>query len=117
VVERGNAVPKNVAVRAAHEEGALADAERGRRTDADDAFLIFAERVGVALPQRLQRGPGLAARRHVLPLFLANRALRRRLRTLGKLRAAGGADEKRHWFIPPSTPPARSPDPIWPTRP
>ena len=52
--------------------------------------------VHVALRQRLQRRPGLPARRHVLPLLLADRALRRRLFAVRILHAAGGADEVRH---------------------
>jgi hypothetical protein len=36
----------------AHKKRALANSECGRRTDADNALLMFPERVGVGLPQR-----------------------------------------------------------------
>ena len=79
-----------------HKQRALTNSECGRRADADNALLIFAERVCVGLPQRLKRGPGLSARRDVLALLLADDAMRRHLRALGILRAACGADEEGH---------------------
>jgi hypothetical protein len=48
------------------------------------------------LLERFERAPALPARGNVLPLLLADDALRGRFRTLGILRAAGRADEKGH---------------------
>src|SRR5579864_2687382 len=98
VVERSNAIPQNIAVVRAHEQRPLADCECGRGTDADDAPLVFPERVGVGLSQSLKRGPGLAARGHVLALLLADDAMNGRLRALRVLRATCGADRERHRF-------------------
>src|SRR5262249_40655240 len=100
VVERGDAIPKDVAVVSAHEQRALADSERGRRADANNALLVFAEGVGVGLLQRLKCGPSLPARRDVLALLLADAAMSRYLSALGILRAARGADEEGHRLIP-----------------
>jgi hypothetical protein len=52
--------------------------------------------VAMADAERLERRPGLPAFRHVLPLFLADDALRGRVRAFRILRAAGGADEMGH---------------------
>ena len=76
----------------AHKQRALTNSECGRRADADDALLIFAERVGVGLPERLKRGPGLPARRDVLALLLTDDAMNRCLCALRVLRATCGAD-------------------------
>ena len=64
--------------------------------DADQARVVFVETVHVAFRERLERSPGLSARRHVLPLLFADGALCGRLRAFRILRAASGADEKRH---------------------
>jgi hypothetical protein len=80
----------------AHKQRALTNSECGRRADADNALLIFAERVGVGLSQRFNRGPGLPARRDVLALLLAHDAMGGHVRALGVLRAACGADEEGH---------------------
>src|SRR5512143_1766360 len=80
------------------QQRALPDSET--RADADDAGVIFVERVHVALLKRRQRRPGLAARRDVLPFLLADRALGGRLRAFRILHAAGGADVEGHGYIP-----------------
>ena len=95
-IECRNAVPENIAPFRSHQDRALPDGKTG--ADADDAGIVFVERVHVALLQRGQRRPGLAARRHVLPLLLADRALGGRLRAFRILRAAGGADVEGHGF-------------------
>src|SRR5207342_2879704 len=97
-IERRNAVPEQVAALRLHQQRALPDGETS--ADTDDAGIVFVERVHVALLKRRQRRPGLAARRHVLPLLLADWALGGRLRAFRILRAAGGADEERHGHIP-----------------
>ncbi len=97
-IERGDAVPQQIAARRAHQQRALADGKTG--ADAEHARLVFAVAVHFALRQRLERGPALAAGRDILPLLLADAALRRRLVARRKLRAAGGADEGRHWRFP-----------------
>lgn len=98
VVERGDAIPQNIAVRRAQEERMLTDGECRRRADADDVLVVLAKAVAVALPQRRKRGPGLPTRRHVLPLFVTDDAMSGRAFALRILRAAGGADEARHRF-------------------
>ena len=93
-IERGDAVPQNVAAFRAHEQCALADGKAG--ADSDQSGVVFMEAVHVALRQGLKRGPGLSARRHVLPLLFANGAFGGRLRALRILRAARGADVEGH---------------------
>src|SRR5262245_19983851 len=96
VVERCNAVPQQVAPVRLHQNCALSDGETC--TDAYDAFILFVERVHMALLQPRQRRPGLPARRDVLSLLLADDALGGWLRAFRKLRAAGGADVESHGF-------------------
>ena len=81
-VERGDAVPQDIAAFGAHQQRALADGE-SRRADTDDAGVVFVEAVHVALRERRKRGPALPARRDILPLFLADHALRGRLALSG----------------------------------
>src|SRR4029450_10804046 len=96
-IERRNAVPQYVAVFSAHQERALANRETG--ADADQAGVVFMETVHVALRQFAERSPGLSPWRHILPLFLTDDALLGGARTLRVLRAAGGADLKRHEIL------------------
>src|SRR5262245_62301782 len=96
VVERCNAVPQQVAPFRLHQNCALSDGETC--TDAYDAFVVFVERVHMALLKPGQRRPGLPAGRDVLPLLLADDALGGWLRAFRKLRAAGGTDVKGHGF-------------------
>ena len=58
--------------------------------------VVFMKAIHVTLRQGLERGPGLSARRHVLPLLFANEAFSGRLRAFRVLRAAGGADVEGH---------------------
>lgn len=53
IVDVGNAVPQDVALVRAEEEGALADGELWLRGDADDArvVLVLAEDIGILLGQ------------------------------------------------------------------
>src|SRR6185312_13013815 len=95
-IERRDAVPQHVAAGCPHENRALADGEGWRRADADDVRLVLAEGIHVARLERIERRPGLAARRHVLTLLLAEEALRGRLCGLRILCAAGGADVEGH---------------------
>src|SRR5262245_53880187 len=96
VVERCTPVPPQFAPFRLHQNRALPDGETG--TDANDAFVVFVERVHMALLKPRQRRPGLPARRDVLPLLLADDALGGWLRAFRKLRAAGGTDVESHDF-------------------
>ena len=62
-------------------------------------LFVFVERVGVALSERVKRGPRLSSRRDVLPLILTDHAVSGRLLALGMLRAAGSADVEGHYFV------------------
>src|SRR5215470_9695599 len=92
VVKRGNAAPQDIAVVRAHEQRALPNGECRRRADADNALFVFVERVGVALPECLKRGPRLTSRGNILPLLFADHAMSGRAVALGVLRATGGAN-------------------------
>jgi hypothetical protein len=78
---------------------ALADGEGRLGPDPDQAGLVLAVAVEVGHRERRQRGPGLPARGHVLPLVLADRAVRRRRLARGELGTARSADEGRHSIL------------------
>ncbi len=92
ITNHSDAVPKDIAVFRANEQHALANGECRNRTDADNAFFVFAECIGMALPQGVKRGPRLPSRGNILPLFFTDHATSWRLLALGVLRAAGGAN-------------------------
>ena len=96
VIKRGDAIPQDIAVFRACEQRALANGECRNRTDADNAFFVFAECIGMALPQRVKRGPRLPSRGNILPLFFTDHAMNWWLLALGMLRAAGGANVEGH---------------------
>src|SRR5262249_9151460 len=101
LVEKALAVPKHVAGRRLHQQGALADGEAGDGADAGEAGLLLAQVVLVALRRHLlERGPLLAPPADVLALVLADRAGGRRRVAGGDLAAAGPADVRRHRSLP-----------------
>src|SRR5262249_7297602 len=99
-VEHGDAVPQDVAGGGANEECALADRKCGLRPDADDPGLILTVGIEMSEGQPRERRPALAARRNVLPLFLADRAMRWRRTAWRILHPAGGANECVHLPAP-----------------
>src|SRR5215831_19814844 len=74
VIERGDAVPEDIAVFRADQKRALPNGKGRGCADADDSVFVFAERIGMTLLERFERGPCLAARRYILPFLLANHA-------------------------------------------
>jgi hypothetical protein len=96
VVDEADAVPQDVAVRRADQQGALGNGEGRHGADADQGRLLLAEGGEVGALHCAQRGPGLAEHVHVLALVLADRAAGRWCVARGVLRAAGGADERWH---------------------
>src|SRR5439155_11678172 len=71
----------------------LTDADRGLRTDADEARFELAQLdAAVLCGELVERRPGLATLAHVLPLVLADRTARGRGHARRLLHAAGQAD-------------------------
>src|SRR5579872_3548050 len=95
-IERRDAIPQHVAALRAHQKRALADGEMRFAGKAENVRGMLDERIAVRFLQRLERRPGLPARRNVLPLLFADVALRRRGYSFRILHAASGADEERH---------------------
>src|SRR5262249_29715138 len=100
VIERGDAIPQDIAVVGVYEQRALPNGKCRRRADADNALFVFVKGIGMAVPECVKRGPRLSSRGDVLPLFFTDQALSGRLRTLGMLRATGGANVEDHQCIP-----------------
>ena len=100
VVDQRDAIPQHIAMRRAHQQGALADGEIGQRADAVQIRLVPPPAVKERAAHFGQRGPGLPRRRQELPLVQTDRTgLRRRVR--GRiLGAAGRTDERRHGRAP-----------------
>src|SRR5207253_1045402 len=92
-VDVTEAVPEEVAAGRSHEQRALADADRGLRTNANEPRLELAQLDAVALCSELvERRPGLATLAHVLSLVLADRATHGHRRAGRLLHPAGEAD-------------------------
>src|ERR1043166_9215223 len=85
---------QHVAVRRAHQHGALADREARLRGDPDDGRFVLLPAVHMRDRELFLRGPALPRWRHVLPLVVADRAIRRRLVGGRILRPAGCAYER-----------------------
>ena len=73
IVDDGDAVPKQVALRRPHEQRALADSKRRFRADTDQAHVLTQLAV-MLLAQLVQRRPSLALPSDVLTLVLADGA-------------------------------------------
>src|SRR4029077_16840351 len=106
-IEHGDAVPQHISVRSAHQQRPLAEDKCGLRPGADHARLMLSIGIEVPCCERPQRRPGLSARRNVLPLFFAERAVLRRRVARGILGTAGGADKRFHCSLRAISPPAR----------
>ena len=92
VVDQPDAIPQNVPPRRLDQERALADAELRLGVDRVEPGLFLLDDVLVRRPEVLERRPLLAVGIDVLPLVLADRAMRRGPRRLGELRPAGDAE-------------------------
>src|SRR6202021_679930 len=92
--------PQNIAVRGAHEQGALTDTEMRERQQGYQPWLKFTNAVYVALGKLVERSPPLPRRRNVLPLILTYRTRRRRLCRWLVLGPAGVTDEGPHRIYP-----------------
>jgi hypothetical protein len=99
IIKRADTIPQNISIRSTHQQRTLTDGECRHRSNADNAVLVFAESIGVALLKSLKRRPSLTARRYVLAFFFANHATNRRLRAFRILRAARGTNVKEHRCI------------------
>ncbi len=96
VIEHRDAIPQHIPVRRAHQDRALADGKARLRRDADNSRFVLVPAVHMGDRELVLRGPALTRRRHVLPLVVADRAIRRRLVGGRILRSAGRADEGVH---------------------
>src|SRR5690606_12952531 len=95
VVDEGDAVGEDVAMRRFDEVGLLADADLRLADDLGHARLDLDEPVPVVLSKLFERGPLLALRRDVLPVVGADRAGGWRILTRRVLGRARLADEAR----------------------
>ena len=96
LVQHRDAIPQHVAVRRAQQHRALADGEARLRRDADDPRFVLMPAVHMGDRELVLRGPALTRRRHVLPLVVTDRAVRRGPVGGGILRSASRADERLH---------------------
>src|SRR5213593_819008 len=92
-VDVAEAIPQEIAAGRTHEQRALADADRGLRSDAGQPRFQLAQLDAVTLRRELvECRPRLAALAHVLTLVLADRTALGRGRAGRLLHAAGQAD-------------------------
>ncbi len=99
VVEERNAVPQHVALVGRKQQRPLPDGEHRHGADADEILFVLPEAVEMAAFERVVRRPGLTGRRHILAIFVADRAALRRLHRWRELCAAGDADKGGHAVI------------------
>lgn len=96
VVEQGDAVPQDVAMRGAHEQRPLPDRERRFHADADEVGLLLAQHHGVLPGEVGHGGPLLPIPPDILAFVLADRAVSRWPTCVGVLDATGHTDPSWH---------------------
>jgi hypothetical protein len=99
VGDQRRAVPHHPAAGLGDDQRALADGNAGGRTNAEEVRLELADVAPVAGAELVEGRPFLAARRQVLPLVFADRAMRRRRAGRRETGAAGGAEIGLHGIL------------------
>src|SRR5690606_35230737 len=94
VIDQRDTVPEDISLRCLNQIGLLPDAERRFRGDGGDAGLNLGKAVRVVVPDLLEGDPLLAARRQVLPVIVAVRAIVGRRGLPRVLSPAGQAEER-----------------------
>src|SRR5215470_18608453 len=96
IVQQRDAIPEQISRWRLQEQRSLADGKFGFGANAEKSVRFFFETVSMIGCETFQCGPFLPAMVNKLPFVLTNRAAKRRLGGLGKLRSALHADEILH---------------------